>query len=137
MIFLPLCRNPLTLTTTLTLPPGVILSGGGVETATDVRDRSDGLDADEVKGVRGRSSLAVIRRGTMMLSHRRSMQFDKTTRYRWSSEAYMKMISGLSYDACWRWHCSTELARPCDKQGSLVAAPRSNMLTADENGRRR
>ena len=88
---LPRCKKSLTLTTTLTLPPGVMLSGGGVATATGVLDRREGLEADDIYGVLGRSSPAMVRGGAIA-SHRSSIQSEMTVWYRYSREEYMKLI---------------------------------------------
>jgi hypothetical protein len=42
----PLCRKPLTLTTTLTLPPGFMFVGVVKGTTTGSRERNEGLEAD-------------------------------------------------------------------------------------------
>ena len=78
IFYIPLGRNPLTLTTTLTLPPGVMLFGGVIGLATAVLDRSDGLEALEASGVPARSSLRAVRAGAMT-SHKRSIQSSNST----------------------------------------------------------
>jgi hypothetical protein len=74
----PLCRNPRTLTTTFTFPPGVIFPAGGTMTATGVFDLNEGLEAVDMSGVLARSSLAKVRAGAMA-SLNRSMQSSTTS----------------------------------------------------------
>lgn len=48
MIYLPLCKNPLTLTTTFTFPPGLTGIGEAIGTTTTISlDLKLGLEADE------------------------------------------------------------------------------------------
>lgn len=63
---LPLGRNPLTLTTTLTFPPGFKLLEGAIATFTGVFERSDGLEADEWVGVVDRGSCVMVLAGGTM-----------------------------------------------------------------------
>jgi hypothetical protein len=59
-----------------------MLSGGGVATATGVLDRREGLEADDIYGVLGRSSLAMVRDGAIA-SQSSSIQPEITVWYRY------------------------------------------------------